>query len=267
MSNQWTKRILIGFSFMLITWGIIGVALSSSGFGGGLNLIAQDIPTTVNENQATLDLGFTLSTASSGTINITADALAWAGIGTLTFWNHWVTKSLDLGFFALIIGTVSIERNKDKQILKLRDRIADEVSANPGIHLREIHRTLGCAMGALQYHLKNLENDGIVISLRAGNVRHLFPPGYSSEERVLLLTALARNPTVGSILTECMKNGQTTQAEISRELDVDKSLISYYTSSLLKAEILRSIKVFGREKPVILTDWARTALTCSEILV
>ncbi|MCK5264894.1 MAG: hypothetical protein KAR03_04740, partial [Candidatus Thorarchaeota archaeon] len=127
--------------------------------------------------------------------------------------------------------------------------------------------TLGCAMGALQYHLKNLENDGQVVSLRAGNVRHIFPPGYSSEERVLLLTALARNPTVGSILTECMKNGQTTQAEISRDLDVDKSLISYYTSTLLKAEILRSIKVFGREKPVILTDWARTALICSEILV
>ncbi|MHA1615113.1 MAG: winged helix-turn-helix transcriptional regulator [Candidatus Thorarchaeota archaeon] len=265
MSSQWTKRILIGFSFMLITWGIIGVALSSSGFGGGLNLIAQDIP--INDNQATLDLGFTLSTASSGTINITADALAWAGIGTLTFWDHWVSKSVDLGFFALIIGTVSIERNKDKRIHKLRDRIADQVSASPGIHLRELHRTLGCAMGALQYHLKNLENDGQVVSLRAGNVRHIFPPSYSSEERVLLLTALARNPTVGSILTECMKNGQTTQAEISRDLDVDKSLISYYTSTLLKAEILRSIKVFGREKPVILTDWARTALICSEILV
>lgn len=265
MSSQWTKRILIGFSFMLITWGIIGVALSSSGFGSGLNLIAQDIP--ANDNQATLDLGFTLSTASSGTINITADAIAWAGIGTLNFWNHWVSKSVDLGFFALIIGTVSIERNKEKRIHKLRDRIADAVSANPGIHLREIHRTLGCAMGALQYHLKNLENDGQVVSLRAGNVRHIFPPGYSSEERVLLLTALARNPTVGSILTECMKNGQTTQAEISRDLDVDKSLISYYTSTLLKAEILRSIKVFGREKPVILTDWARTALICSEILV
>ena len=266
MSSQWTKRILIGLAFMLLTWGIIGVALSSSGFGG-LNLVAQDIPTAANDNQATLDLGYSLSTVSTGTINMTADAMAWAGIGTLSFWNHWVTKSVDLGFVALIIGTVSLERNKDKRVLKLRDRIADEVSANPGIHLRELHRTIGCAMGALQYHLKNLETDGEVVSLRAGNVRHIFPPEYSTEERVLVLTALARNPTVGSILTECMKNGQTTQAEISRDLDVDKSLISYYTSSLLKADILRSIKVFGREKPVILTDWARTALTCSEILV
>ena len=266
MSSQWTKRILIGLSLTLLTWSIIGVALSSSGFGG-LNLISQDIPTAANDNQATLDLGYSLSTASTGTINITADAMTWAGIGTLSFWNHWITKSVDLGFVALIIGTVSIERTKDKRELKLRDRIADEVTAHPGIHLRELHRSIGCAMGALQYHLKNLEDDGDVVSLRAGNVRHVFPPEYSTEERVLLLTALTRNPTISSILSECMNNGQTTQSEISRNLDVDKSLISYYTSSLLKADILRSIKVFGREKPVILTDWARTVITCSEILV
>jgi predicted transcriptional regulator len=264
MSSQWTKRVLIGVSFMLLTWGIIGVALSSSGFGG-LNLVAQDISTSANNNQATFDLGPTV--IMSGTINITANAIAWAGIGTIGTLSDMVSKTLDLGFVALIFGTVSIERTREKRILKLRDRILDEVSANPGIHLRELHRAIGCAMGALQYHLKHLEKDGLLISLRAGNVRHLFPQGYSAEERVLLLTALARNPTVGSILTECLNNGQTTQAEISRGLDVDKSLISYYTSSLLKADILRSIKVFGREKPVILTDWARTALLCSDILV
>ncbi|TFG32641.1 hypothetical protein EU528_02845 [Candidatus Thorarchaeota archaeon] len=266
MSSQWTKRMLIGLSFMLLTWGIIGVALSSSGYGG-LNLVAQDIPTEATHNLATLDIGHSMKTTGMCTINITVDAIAWSGIGTLSMLNSWMSQSLDLGFVALIIGTISLERTKDKRVLKLRDRIADEVSANPGVHLRELHRTIGCAMGALQYHLKNLENDGQVVSLRAGNVRHIFPPGYSTEDRVLLLTALARNPTVGSILTECLKNGQTTQAEISRDLDVDKSLISYYTSSLLKADILRSIKVFGREKPVVLTDWARTALTCSDILV
>ncbi|TFH09232.1 MAG: hypothetical protein E4H14_04835 [Candidatus Thorarchaeota archaeon] len=231
MSSQWTKRILLGLSFMLLTWGIIGVALSSSGFGG-MNLIAQEIPDAVNDNQAALDLGtfelgYTLSIVGTEIVNITADAVAWAGIGTINFWRTWTTQSLDMGFVALMIGTISIERTKDKRTLKLRDRIADEVSANPGIHLRELHRSLGCAMGALQYHLKNLENDGEVVSLRAGNVRHVFPSDYSTEERVLLLTALIRNPTVGSILSECLKNGQTTQADISRDLDVDKSLISY----------------------------------------
>jgi len=266
MSSRITRKILIGLSFLLITWGIVGLALSESGYGT-LDSVTSSLPVSSNNNQAVLDLGFTLSIVSSGTINYTLDAIAQSAIGTLDYWTHWARQSVDIGFIALIIGTISVERTRDRKTLKLRDRIVDEVASNPGIHLRELHRSIGCAMGALQYHIKNLEDAQEVVSIRYGNVRHIFPVDFSFEDRVLLLTALARNPTVGSILSECAKNGQTTQAEISKVLDVDKSLISYYTSSLLRADILRSIKVFGREKPVILTDWARTALIGLEILV
>lgn len=267
MSSQFTKRFLIGMSFLLITWGIFGVALSLSDYRS-IDPIAQDISTSLNSNQAVLDVGFTISTViSSGTMNFSLSSISWSNFGTATFWTPMNIQSLEAGLFALIIGTISLERTRDRRVLKLRDRIVEEVAVNPGIHLRELHRNIGCAMGALQYHLKNLEADDEVVSLRYGNVRHIFPPEYSPDERVLRLTAMSRNPTVGSILSECLKNGQTTQADISRGLDVDKSLISYYTSTLLKEDILRSIKVFGREKPVILTDWARTALTCHDILV
>ncbi|MFW9957283.1 MAG: winged helix-turn-helix transcriptional regulator [Candidatus Odinarchaeota archaeon] len=266
MSSHFTKKILIGLSFLLITWGIVGLALSESGFGN-LDSVSPSLPITQNNNQVALDLGFTLATVSSGTINFTLDAISQSAIGTINYWVHWTTQSVDIGLFALIIGTIAVERTRDRKALKLRDRIVDEVVANPGIHLRELHRNIGCAMGALQYHINNLENAGEVVSIRYGNVRHIFPRDFSFEDKVLLLTALSRNPTVGSILSECVKNGQTTQAEISKVLDVDKSLISYYTSSLLKADILRSIKVFGREKPVILTDWARSALISMDILV
>jgi DNA-binding Lrp family transcriptional regulator len=266
MSSHITRKILIGLSFLLITWGIVGLALSDSGYGN-LDSVAPNLLSSSNNNQAALDLGFTLSTLSSGTINITLDAITQSAIGTIEYWTHWAPQSLDIGFIALIIGTISVERTRDRKALKLRDRIVDEVAANPGIHLRELHRSIGCAMGALQYHIKNLEDVGEVVSIRSGNVRHIFPADFSFENRVLLLTALARNPTIGSILSECAKNGQTTQAEISRVLNVDKSLVSYYTSSLLRADVLRSIKVFGREKPVILTDWARNALINLDILV
>lgn len=266
MSSQFTKKLIVGLSFVLITWGVFGIALSESGFMF-VDSSTQDLSFAMNDNYAVHTIDYALSIVSSGTINVTLDAFVWAGIGTLDFWTHWVSDTLDISLMALIIGTISIERERDRRILKLRDRIAEEIGANPGIHLRELHRSIGCAMGALQYHLKSLEDEGVVKSLRAGNVRHVFPQGYSDDNRILLLTALARNPTVGAILSECMNNGQTTQAEISRILDVDKSLISYYTSSLLKSDILRTVKVFGREKPVILTDWARTALTYSNILV
>jgi predicted transcriptional regulator len=192
---------------------------------------------------------------------------SWNSGGTNIAWSDAIFTAIETGFMALAIGTVSLERREDRRLQKLRDRIVFEVAENPGIHLRELHRIIGCAMGALQYHLKFLEQEGQVVSLRYGNVRHIFLNEYSSDENVMRLTAIARNPTVGQILTECAKNGQTTQAQISRTLEIDKSLISYYISGLLKADILRIVKVFGREKPVILTDWARTVIDVQGVLV
>jgi predicted transcriptional regulator len=138
--------------------------------------------------------------------------------------------------------------------------VVDEIAANPGIHLRELHRSLGCAMGALQYHLKHLEKDGLVSSLRNGNSRHFYSQDITPDEEIMRLMALARNPTIASILDEVLTKGRVTQAELSRTLLLDKSLISYYVSSLLKADVLNTVRVFGRERPVIMSSWASSVL-------
>jgi DNA-binding MarR family transcriptional regulator len=255
---------------MLLSWGILGVVFSGVGFGG-VEPLAQDLSPSLNTQSSNAEfeaLSIWIGSATSiENISIDAEFFSWNSGGTNTAWSSTLFTAFDIGLFVIAIGTVSIDRREDRRLQKLRDRVLFEVDANPGVHLRELHRIIGCAMGALQYHLRILEQEGQVISLRNGNVRHMFSPDYSSDEKVMLLTALARNPTVGSILGECAANGQTTQAVISRTLEVDKSLISYYISSLLKADILRSVKVFGREKPVLLTDWARTAIDCQGLLV
>lgn len=255
---------------MLLTWSIIGVALASSGIGQ-TESVALDLTPSLDMNNEvkSLDLySFTISSATS-VVNISIDIIlsTWNSGGTNIAWSDAIFTAIETSFMVLALGTVSVERREDRRLQKLRDRIIFEVAENPGIHLRELHRVIGCAMGALQYHLKFLEQDGLVVSLRYGNVRHIFSSDYSPDENVMRLTAIARNPTVGQILSECAKNGQTTQAEISRTLEVDKSLISYYVSGLLKADILRTVKVFGREKPVLLTDWARNVMDVQGILV
>ena len=270
MTRQITKRVLVTLSLFLLAWGILGVVLSGPGFGE-VEPLAQDLSSSMSldtdySNLEALSIWIGRSTIIEN-VSIQLMLFSWNSGGTYSVWSSAVLTSFDIGCIVVAIGTVSIEKREERRLQKLRDRVLDEVVINPGIHLRELHRIIGCAMGALQYHLDFLEQDGQVVSLRHGNARHLFTPDFSSDERVMLLTALARNPTVGSILTECAKNGQTTQAVISRTLDVDKSLISYYISGLLDADILRSVKVFGREKPVLLTDWARSAIDCQGILV
>lgn len=270
MTRQISTHVLVGLSLILLSWGILGVVLSGHGFSG-VESMTQDLSPSMSTASVSPDIKaisiWIGSATSIENISIGLKFLSWNSGGTNIAWSNSLFTAIDIGCFIIALSTVSIERREDRRLQKLRERILSEVEANPGIHLRELHRIIGCAMGALQYHLRILEEEGQVISLRNRNVRHIFTPDYSSDEKVMLLTALARNPTIGSILSECAANGQTTQAVISRSLDVDKSLISYYISSLLDADILRSVKVFGREKPVLLTDWARTTIDCNGLLV
>jgi predicted transcriptional regulator len=162
---------------------------------------------------------------------------------------------------ALAVGTVIAEAKEQERTLRLRERILDVVSLSPGIHLRELHRNLGCAMGALQYHLRQLEEQRFITSVKSGNTRHFFPSEFSGDEQVLRLMALIRNPIVSSIVMHCLASGQTTQADLSRLLSIDKSLVSYYVGHLIRADVLNTIRVFGREKPLTVTDWVRCVLS------
>ncbi|RDE11168.1 MAG: hypothetical protein C4K47_10385 [Candidatus Thorarchaeota archaeon] len=168
---------------------------------------------------------------------------------------------------AVAIGTVIAQARQQERTSRLRERILDEVSSSPGIHLREMHRILGCAMGALQYHVKQLEEQRFITSVRSGNTRHFFPSEFSCDEQVLKLTALIRNPIISSIIMQCLASDRTTQADLSRLLSIDKSLVSYYVSHLIREDVLNTIRVFGREKPLTVTDWARYALSTGESVV
>lgn len=161
----------------------------------------------------------------------------------------------------LAIGTVIAVAKQEERTSRLRERILDEVSSSPGIHLREMHRNLGCAMGALQYHLKQLEAQRFITSVKSGNSRHFFTSEFSPDEQVLRLTALIRNPIVSSILMQCLAGNRTTQADLSRLLSIDKSLVSYYVGHLIREDMLNTVPVFGREKPLVVTDWVRCALS------
>jgi DNA-binding MarR family transcriptional regulator len=247
-----TRKYLLIISVLFMLSGFASLALS--GFGDtDKSLYVQDL----SWEDAALSLTL-LNGTSTGALSATG--------GTLVTIPCEFNVAFSTGAIFVALGTISVER-RDERVLKLRDRIVDEISLRPGIHLRELHRQLGCAMGALQYHLRNLERDGLVKSVRNGNARHLFLEGYSADDQVLQLTSLSTNPTVKSILSECMAKGRVTQAELSRTLSIDKSLVAYYVGGLLKADILNTIRVFGRERPLVLTDWAHAALIDNGVLV
>ena len=239
------KSATMVFAMTLMMTGLVSVILLSSQ-PGSAEMTVQDVTLP-----AVNDLGFTnfslaMSSISGGTIALFTPN----SFGTMTTY----------GLFAVAIGTISLDRRSQEKSTTLREQILECISENPGIHLRELQRCLGCAMGALQYHIYQLVDDHEIVAIKNGNAKHFFKSDFSDNDQVLLLTALMRNPTVQSIISECSTTDRITQAELSRNLALDKSLVSYYISHLLKADILDTVRVFGREKPLVLNEWALNTL-------
>lgn len=242
MDGSRASRVIVALSIVLVMSGFLNYYVVSSDVSAH-TWILQDLSSTAVADSAEL-------------IASSSDAL----LGTLALLRSDVVGDLDYSWFYLLsIGTVVAER-KVEQASHLRDRIVDEISHSPGIHLRELKRSVGCAMGAAQYHLGTLERDGVIVSLKNGNTKHFFMADFSSDGQMLQLAALLRNPTVAAIIQECLDNGRVTQATLSRTLDIDKSLVSYYTGSLVDTGVLRTVRVFGRERPLMLTDSALSML-------
>ncbi|MHA1960173.1 MAG: winged helix-turn-helix transcriptional regulator [Candidatus Thorarchaeota archaeon] len=245
------RRIAVAIAAALVMTSLFAIFMAGGGPGNGA-LAVKEASEPALSTISNMRIDMVTATVSGGTLALFPDVMI---------------DSLYTYVLFLIVGTVAAERREEIRNKKLRDRVTDEIASSPGIHLRELHRVLGCAMGALQYHLISLEREAEVMSIRHGNTKHFFPNSFSIEDSVLRLAASARNPTIRSILTEGYANGRMTQAELSRTLAVDKSLISYYTSQLVRLDVLNTIKVFGRERPLILSDWARDAIETHSLLV
>jgi hypothetical protein len=239
------KKLLFILIFSLVTSGILSYFYFNN-LASPADMAVQDLSFSSGSNMVTFDIHVLAAPVSSGT------AVLFPGILTKAFSPSTI--------FALVLGTVAAERKNDERAPKLRDLIVSEISQSPGIHLRELHRSIGCAMGALQYHLKYLEDTGQLVTVKVGNSKHFFDADYSDDMNVLTLCAMSRNPTIRTILEQVFEEGRVTQADLSRKMTLDKSLISYYTGSLLDAGILNTVRVFGRERPLVLTDWAHSTI-------
>ncbi|MDF1538081.1 MAG: winged helix-turn-helix transcriptional regulator [Candidatus Thorarchaeota archaeon] len=241
------KKLLMLLVLSLVTSGVISFFFFNTvNTGSALGFQNMDLVTVSANNQVTLNVTILSAPISGGT--------------TVLFPSLYTKIFSPTTIFTLMIGTVVMDRRSEEKAPKLREVVQSEIDEHPGIHLRELQRNIGCAMGALQYHVKHLESSGDVISCKVGNAKHFFPSDYSSDEQVLKLSALSRNPTIRTILSEIVDQGRVTQAELSRTMSLDKSLVSYYTNNLLKADVLSVVRVFGRERPLILSEWAHSII-------
>ena len=137
--------------------------------------------------------------------------------------------------------------------LESRRRIYAYLVDNPGSYLRELQRRLDMPMGALEYHLLQLEKAGLVTVLQEENKR-FFPAQMDAGDKRDL--ALLRQDALRRVCMLLLEFGEASHKEILTRTDFAPSTLSFYAAKLVDAGLVEKRKA-GRESRYTLKDPGR----------
>lgn len=134
--------------------------------------------------------------------------------------------------------------------LETRRRIYAYVRAHPGAYLREAQRALTMSMGALEYHLGQLEAAGLVRVEQGENKRFFAASVPERDARVL---GLLRQAIARRVVLALLESGPASHQELMAATGLRSSTLTYHARKLADAEILARERA-GRETLYRLLD-------------
>jgi predicted transcriptional regulator len=150
----------------------------------------------------------------------------------------------EIGYLALLSLFLPLYvRLKKKDVLShfTRGQIFGYIQANPGAHYNAIIQYLDLHNGVGAYHLKVLEREGYIKSVRDGIYKRFYPRNMRIPEKRLHLSRIQRD-----VLGEIQKHPGISQKQIARLLDESKQVINYNVKILENASLIR-VERYGRE--------------------
>lgn len=138
-----------------------------------------------------------------------------------------------------------------KDILKLetRRKIYDYIDKNPGLNIRKISRKLNIPFTTLLYHLRYLKKLDLIREKNEGKYKKIFI-SYKIGARDKQVLSLLRNENSCKILLYLLWMFSCSQIELSRELKIPPSTVSYYLKKMVDMEIIEETPVVnGRIYP------------------
>jgi predicted transcriptional regulator len=149
---------------------------------------------------------------------------------------------------------------KDLLELDTRRKIFEFIVEYPGVHLRELERSLGMSVQLLDYHLRVLEKGGLVTAKESEKYKRFYAGVKRVEDPKVLYPdekgklALLRQETPLSIVLYLLRVESARHKEIAEKLDVPSSTLSYHLNKLIKGELIEKTPV-GEERGFRLTDY------------
>lgn len=120
--------------------------------------------------------------------------------------------------------------------LEARRRIYDHIVANPGTHLRAVKEALEMPMGQLEYHLRFLEDQGLVGAKEDRYYKRFFPSEMGATERRLLSALRQEMPR--RIVLLVLESPGADHTTIQKSTGLGASTLSFYMRDLIEKGLI-----------------------------
>jgi len=148
-------------------------------------------------------------------------------------------------FFSLLYPLYT-RLKKDKLLENFtRGRIYGHIETHPGIHYSELLRDLNLGNGNLAYHLKTLERERMIRSVREGQMKLFFPKNGKGKSAIKRFDPLIRKTeqrlsgTRLSIMNLISATSGLSETEIAQWLGISKQNAHYHIKELELAGNIR----------------------------
>ncbi|MFB6117093.1 winged helix-turn-helix transcriptional regulator [Halosegnis sp.] len=129
-----------------------------------------------------------------------------------------------------------------------RDAILGYLSTTPGAHFSKLRDDLRLGTGEAQHHLRRLEREEAVESVKDGDYRRYFPAGEFSAFERRAVGYLRRDTPRGMVLA-LLRDPDATATELADRLDVSRSTVSKYAGQLETAGLLSRADGYALVEP------------------
>lgn len=135
----------------------------------------------------------------------------------------------------------------DKKILETRQGIYDLILKNPGLHQAKIAQLLSMRKSLAEYHLQYLEKNEAIIAVKEGGYKRYYVEGSDVDSEDKRILAIVRQKIPFKIVSLLLKNPVLKHKEISGNLDISPSTLSYHLNKLMEQGVIDLCR-YGNEK-------------------
>ena len=120
--------------------------------------------------------------------------------------------------------------------LKTREKIYSIIKEKPGICVRELQRETRFSIGQLSYHLSLILRANLIKETLDKRFRRFYP--LETNEFEMKILSLLRQNSIRNILTLFLVKNKITNKELSKNIKLSKSTISWYIQNLENFNLL-----------------------------